>query len=338
MPSDAPRILLVRLSSMGDVILTTPLVRALRRRHPGAELTYLVKRPFAPLVSDHPALDRVIAYDPARRSLLDLAAELRRLRFTHCLDLHGSLRSRALHWLVPGRWREYSKRRLPREVLIRFKRDTYRDRVPEPERFFEAATGLDVRPDGDPPEIFTHPEADARADAWLRDQGLADARPVALVPGAAHATKRWPVESWSALAARLGAAGHALLVLGGPDYAAECRAIAEAGGRRARSAAGAFGLQETAAALRRSALCVAGDTGVMHMASATRTPIVLLLGPTVGEFGFLPYHARITVLERDLPCRPCSAQGGPRCPLGHHRCLRDIAPDEVAGAATRMLA
>ena len=80
---------------------------------------------------------------------------------------------------------------------------------------------------------------------------------------------------------------------------------------------------------------VAGDTGVMHMATAMRTPVVTLFGPTVRAFGFAPYRAPATILERDLPCRPCSAQGGSACPLGHHRCLSDIAPADVVDALAR---
>jgi heptosyltransferase-2 len=76
----------------------------------------------------------------------------------------------------------------------------------------------------------------------------------------------------------------------------------------------------------------------MHMATAMRVPVVTLFGPTVQAFGFAPYRARATVLERDLPCRPCSAQGGPVCPLGHHRCLREITPDEVGRALSRWTA
>lgn len=321
---------------MGDIILTTPLIRALRARHPEAEITFLTKRGFAPLLEHSPHLTRVIPYDPARQSLLSLAKEVRAGRFTHHLDLHGTLRGRALRIMVPGPWRGYRKRRIEREILIRFKKNAYRDAVPEPERYFEAAADLDVQPDGQPPEIFVHPAAQMRADAWL-EKALPVERPLAaLVPGAAHFTKRWPVDYWQELAARLGNAGYAAVVLGGSDYARECTAIAAAGGPHSASAAGPFGLQETAAVLARSALCVAGDTGVMHMASATRTPTVLLLGPTVGAFGFLPYKAHTIVLERDLPCRPCSAQGGPRCPLGHHRCLREISPDDVMAAVGKL--
>ena len=104
-------------------------------------------------MSESPRLSEVITYADGE-PLLPLAKELRARQFTHLLDLHGSLRSRALHFLVPGRWREYSKRRVAREILIRLKKNVYRDATPEAERFFDAAEGLDVRPDGKGLEFF----------------------------------------------------------------------------------------------------------------------------------------------------------------------------------------
>jgi len=323
---------------MGDIILTTPLIRALRARHPEATITFLTKRSFAPLLADHPALSDLVVLEPGQ-GLASLAGTLRARHFTHIVDLHGTLRARTLRLLVPGRWRGYRKRRIEREILIVFKRNVYRDDVPEPERYFEAAEGLDVVPDGGPPEIFTSEEATGRSLAWLTEAGLGKTRPlVTVAPGAAHFTKRWPVESWRQLVERLAAAGIDTAVVGGADYAAECAVIAAAGGDRAASSAGRFGLQETAALLRRAAVSVSGDTGVMHMATATRTPVVALMGPTVAAFGFYPYRARARVLERELPCRPCSRQGGPRCPLRHHRCLREIDPGMVATAIREFVA
>jgi heptosyltransferase-2 len=330
------RILAVRFSSIGDILLTTPLLRALRTRHPDAEIVVLTKRAYAPLLANNPRVSRLLVLEP-EGSVAEVAAGIRAGGFTHRLDLHGNLRTAALRVLAPGPWRGYRKRRVARALLIHTKRNVYSDRVPVAERYFEAAQGLDVRPDGGPPELFLDPAAEQTAERWLREKGLTGAGPlVALAPGAAHATKRWPAPEWAALATRFVGAGLRCVVVGGPGDTALAAAVAEGGGSGVVDAAGAFDLQGTGAMLRRMRGLVSGDTGIMHMATAVGTPVVALFGPTVEAFGFFPYNGRSAVLERDLPCRPCSAMGGERCPLGHHRCLRDITVAEVAANIERI--
>jgi heptosyltransferase II len=328
-------VLLVRFSSIGDILLTTPLVRALARRHPEAKLVYVTKRGLAPLVVYNPHLADVVTLEPDE-PIRHLARRLRALRPTHGLDLHGSVRSVGLRLLVPCRWSGYRKRKFARALLIATKLDVYRSRTPVAERYFEAARPLDLQPDGGPPEFSLGAGATGRVAQWLRERGLAQASLAALAPGAAHATKRWPTAQWAALGEQLRAAGYHPVVVGGP----EDRGLAQrllAGGAAA-SAAGEFSLQETGALLQRARVVVSGDTGVMHMATGVGTPVVALFGPTVGAFGFYPYRARAVVLERALDCRPCSATGTAACPLGHHRCLADITAAEVVAAVARVVA
>lgn len=327
------RILVVRFSSIGDVLLTTPLIRALRRRHPEAELAFATKRDMAPLLSDHPALDQIFALEP-HEPIAHFARRVRAWKPVYALDLHGSLRSRALRALLSCRWSGYTKRKVRRALLVATKIDLYRDTPPVPERYFEAARRLDVRPDGEPPEFYLGAGPRERVAAWLTDRGWGEAPLAALAPGAAHATKRWPVAHWEALAERLRASGLRPLVVGGPTD----RGLAQQLTAAAPSAAGELTLQETGALLARARVVVSGDTGVMHMATAVGTPVVALFGPTVRQFGFFPYHGRSVVLERTLDCRPCSTMGSARCPMGHHRCLMDIAPDDVAAAVERLVA
>lgn len=330
----SPRILLIRFSSLGDVLLTTPLIRVLRARHPAATLSALTKQAWAPLLSANPHLDEVIAVAPGQ-SLVPLARALRAARFTHLVDLHGSVRTRVLRLLVPGSWGGFDARRGPRRRLIRDHQDEYADRVPVAERYFEAATALDVRPDGGPAELFASPAAEARAEAWLARTGIdRDAPLIALIPGAAHATKRWPVRHWRRLASELVRRGCAVAVVGGSGDRLLAAEIATSAGRRAASAAGELDLQASGALLRRARAAVSGDTGPMHLAAAVGTPVVALFGPTVEQFGFFPYRAEAAVLERPLPCRPCSSKGGPACPLGHHQCMEEIVPEDVLSRLT----
>ncbi len=333
--STPPNILAVRFSSIGDVLLTTPLLRAIGLRHPAARVTVLTRQAHVPLLSHNPHVDRVIGLRPGR-PLVSVAAELRTSGYTHRLDLHDSLRTRMLRTLVTGRWSTYPKHRLARALLIYTKRNRYHDTRPVAERYFSAARDLDVVPDGRPPDFFLGPDAERQASEWLAAAGLAQKRRmIALAPGAAHATKRWPMEHWRNLIRRIMAEDFDVVIVGGPEDAPLATALAEDTGGRVVSAAGVFGLQETGAVLQRSASLVTGDTGVMHMATGVGTPVVALFGPTVRAFGFFPYTGRADVLELALTCRPCSTKGGPHCPLGHHRCMVEIEPESVYGALRR---
>jgi lipopolysaccharide heptosyltransferase II len=334
--SNQPNVLAVRFSSIGDVLLITPLLRAIRHRHPASRITVLTREPYAPLLSHNPHVDQVLGVT-SDRGLASLAADLREGSYTHLLDLHDSVRSRALRTMVPGRWSTYPKHRLARSVLIYTKQNWYRDARPVAERYFSAAHDLDVTPDGKPPEFFPSPDAEGEVAAWLTATMGLRSTLFALAPGAAHATKRWPIEHWRALVQRLLAQNVGVVIVGSKEDTPLSAALSDGAGTSVANATGLFGLQGTGALLRRAAAVVSGDTGVMHMATAVGTPVVALFGPTVRPFGFFPYTRRAQVLELALPCRPCSSKGGPRCPLGHHRCLFNIHPDLVYQAVARSI-
>jgi heptosyltransferase-2 len=205
------------------------------------------------------------------------------------------------------------------------------------ERYFDAASGLDVAPDEGSLEMFLPRPTLSAAEEFLAAGGIGAVRQlIAVAPGAAHFTKRWPAHHWTALVRRLVENGNDIVVVGAPEDREVAATVAEAGGDRAVSAAGVFDLPGSAAVLKRARALVSGDTGVMHMASAVGTPVVALFGPTVEPFGFFPYHAKATVLQRDLYCRPCTAHGGPRCPEVHHRCLQDVTPEDVLEALRKL--
>ncbi|HEU5169836.1 MAG TPA: glycosyltransferase family 9 protein [Gemmatimonadales bacterium] len=335
----SPGILVVRFGSIADILLATPLLRAIRQRYPHARLNVLTRRRHVPLLIDSPHLDEVIGIAP-RESPFALVRRLRHARYTYLLDLEGTTRSRMLRLLVPGRWRTAPQYRLARELLVRTKRNLYPEDMPVAERFFDAARDLEVEPDGGPPEFFIGPEAERNGAGWLERAQLGNGRPlVAFAPGASQATKRWPLEHWVSLVRRVCSTGADAVLVGGAPDGALATEIAARSSRRAVSAAGVLGLQATGAVLKRSAALVAGQTASMHIATAVGTPVVALAGPTVRAFGYYPYNApRSVVLERNLPCRPCAPDGGPECPLRHHFCMVEITPDTTFSALARVLA
>ncbi len=317
-----PRVLVVRFSSLGDVVLTTPLLRAIRRRHPDAHVTVVVHTRYADLLADNPAVNATLPVAP-REPVARIVQRLAPAAYDARLDLQDSPRSRRLRRALGGRWGVADRRRAARLLLIWLGLDTYGAYVPVAERYFTAAGALDVRPDGEPPEVFPTVEDQARAAE------LAPRDCVALAPGARWGSKRWPAGHWKALADRLLACGFPVIAVGG----AEERALLSGTG-----IVEAYGLplRATAAVLQRARVVVANDSGMLHLATAVRRPVIALLGPTVGAFGFLPYGVPAQVLERPLPCRPCSPSGSDHCPLGHHRCMIEIEPEAVAAAVERV--
>jgi len=318
-----PSVLVVRFGALGDVVLATPLLRAIARAHPRATVTFVTKAAWAPLLAGHPHVTHVepLALD---EPVWALAARLRRRTWDHRLDLHGSPRSRALRALVGGRWRGYRKPRLGRALRV-WTGARVTPVPPVAEQYFAAARDLGVVPDGGPAHLAPGPADAARAAAVMPPRPY-----VILAPGAAHATKRWPTVHWNRLATLLDGRGLRTVVVG---------AAADAGRVTAPAAviACGIGLGPTAALLRGAAAAVAGDTGLMHLATAVAAPVVALFGPTDPALGYAPYRARATVLARDLPCRPCSSYGGAHCPLRHHRCMIDLTPEEVMQAVHDLL-
>lgn len=316
-----PRVLVVRFSSLGDVVLTTPLLRAIRSRHPAADITVVVQARYADVLAGNPAVTAIVPVAPQERAA-NLAHRLAPAAYDARLDLQDSARSRRLRRALGGTWGVADRRRAARWLLIWLGVDTYGPGVPVAERYFTAARGLDVRPDGAPPDVFPTPEDDARAAQ------LAPGDCVALAPGARWGSKRWPPEHWQELADRLAARGLAVVAVG----SAEERPLLQGSGITE-----AYGLppRATAAILRRARCVVANDSGMLHLATAVRRPVVALIGPTVRAFGYYPYGVPARVLERPLACRPCSPSGSDHCPLGHHRCMIEIEPDAVAAAVER---
>jgi ADP-heptose:LPS heptosyltransferase len=327
------RLLVIRLSSMGDVILTTPFLRALRRRFPEAGVHFLTKPLYAGLIGSHPAVDRVIPFDAS----LPLGETGRRLRGEHydaVFDLHKNLRSIPLSRIArPGRIHRIDKATLRRWLLIVFKLDLLKGRGDQPAVCIEAGATLGLTDDGGPPDIHPSEESLAKADVALA--GI-DPPLWGLIPVASSWNKRWP--HFAELGRRLTETkGGTCLVFGGPDDAGLCGSLAAEIGHGAVSLAHERGLLDTAALLRCCAVVVGNDTGLTHLATAVGTPTVALFGPTTRQLGYFPRGPRVRVLERELNCRPCTKNGLERCPRRRDlACLAEISVGEVLDACTAL--
>lgn len=313
------RILIVRFSSLGDMVLLASLVEAVHRTHPGAELWLATKREWAPLYSRDPRVHRIV--ELGQGGLGAVVRALEPVAFDLALDAHGSLRSRLLlSRLRPVPTRRIAKDTLARLAFLHFRRRSARLDRSLVERYTEL---VDLA--AAPRPRIALAEEDRAAAAGMQGRWLA------IAPGAKHPTKRWPVESFAAAAKPLVEQRAAqVLVLAGPGEEAEGEALAsQLPG--STLLAGAQPLRELAARLERCELLLGNDSGLSHLAEAMGTPVVTIFGPTVREWGYAPLDAASAVVEQaGLPCRPCSRSGEKPCRMPERWCLLHSRPAQVA--------
>lgn len=340
--------LILRLSSIGDVVLATPLLRAMRRAFPAASIDFLVKTEYAALLRENPHLTRVIPFPGGGiLDLLRLRRSIRKRRYDLIVDIHDSIRSRILTLGLPCVVR-YRKRRLERFFLVRFKKDLYGADGARgvAERYAEPLRSLGVVLDEEGPEIpVSAPTAARVADLLARAGFPAGATALGVCPSARHATKIWPADRFAAAAAGLAAdRGWSVILFGSAAERSSTEKIAlavrsAAPGLTVVNMAGALTLDETAAAMDRCGTVLSNDTGLMHIAAARRRPLVAVFGCTTRQLGFFPGGTASAVVEHTgLSCRPCTAIGRSSCPRGHFRCMNDIPVERVVLAARTLIA
>lgn len=299
--------------------MCAPAIRSLRTRFPQATLDFLVASEFADAARLIPGIDNIIEFD--KRDGWRGILKLRRLFFRKydlICDFQNSPRSAFLRtFAFPMMWTKAKRYRLRRWLLIRFKLNLYRASVPVPLRYLNSLAVLGAVDDQRGLGLRV-PEAQKKDSTT---------NTIMLCPGSKHATKRWPIEHWSELARALQFAGFEIVVCGTQDEAALCRAIAPSA-RQLISA----GLSEIAQEMQSAAAVVCNDSGLMHLATGVGARVIALFGPTVEQFGFFPFRGQSEVIQTDLNCRPCSAFGGSKCPLGHHNCMNHLTPEAVKAA------
>jgi heptosyltransferase-3 len=353
------RVLLIRLRLIGDVVLSTPVIRALRRAFPDATLTYLVERDAAAVVAGNRDLDRIIAVERTRglRRVLDdakLAWQLRRDRYDVVIDMHGGPRS---SWLalatgagqrigydMPGRQWMYT-RTIPRARELRPRHSVLNqwDLL----EGIEGWPGDAADPARDAVAMPVDPEADRRIVVRLRSAGVTPGHQlIVLHVSASNPFRRWPEPAFAEVVASLVSQSpdRRVILSSGPSdrlaadrIVAAARALLPAAGRSQVIDFGEFDLAELRALVERSVLFIGGDTGPLHVAATTATPIVAIYGPTLPARSTPWRNPSIpseSIEIAGLPCRPCDQRV---CAPGDYRCLTTIKPADVVVAAERML-
>lgn len=336
-----PKVLFVRFSSLGDVILTLPAVDSFRRAFPGARISYAVKAAYAPLLEGG-RVDRILPLGGRGRGagLASLAGLCRRAgRQDLVIDLHNSLRSRICRIVAGGEvlaYRKDSVRRRLRSRGIPLPAASYRHVA---DRYLDTLQEAGIACPVKDPQILPAAQETDEARQLLLSAGVTDpSRTAVFAPGARWPNKEWTPEGFAAVAVDLRRrCGLQPMIVGNDNDLPAAKRLQVLAGEEAVNLAGRTGLRQLAAVLSLAAVFVGNDSGPGHLAAAVGTPTVTLFGPTSESFGFAPRGKAVRTVSLPLECRPCSVHGGTFCRKGRRACLDDIDTASVSRAAEEIL-
>ena len=319
----AKKILIIRLSSIGDIVLTTPVVRCIKKQLPDCELHYLTKKPFSILLESNPNIDKIHLFDG------DLSATIRELQkenFDFIIDLHHNLRTFFIKWQLAVPFRSFNKLNFGKWLLVNLKINL----LPHThivQRYLEAAKPLHVSDDGEGLDYII-PKKD---EINIHDLPLTHLHGyAALVIGAQHATKKLPLQKLKELCEKISLP---LVVIGDKNDFQIGIELEKLFPFKVLNACGKFNLNQSASLVRQSKLVITHDTSMMHIAAAFKKKIHSYWGNTVPAFGMYPYFGgkkkysdlyqsnSIFHEVKNLSCRPCSKIGFSKCPKGHFNCM-----------------
>lgn len=319
------KFLIIRLSSIGDIVLTTPVVRCLRQQAAPCEIHYLVRKSFRPVLESNPYIDKIITIE---KSVDDVVEALKNENYDHIIDLHKNFRSMDVRRKLGVSSSSFPKLNTQKWLLVNFKIDRMPD-VHIVDRYFKAVKKLGVKNDEKGLDYFI-PEKDEVAASRLPESHQNGY--VALVIGGKHKTKQLPTEKAVELVKKI---KYPVIILGGPEDAEEAGKISAVDPERIFIACGKFSINQSASLVKQAGIVVTNDTGLMHVAAAFRKRIISIWGNTVPQLGMFPYlpgePEKFSTYEvKGLSCRPCSKIGFEKCPKKHFKCMMNQDMERMA--------
>lgn len=316
------KVLIIRFSSIGDIVLTTPVIRCLKQQL-NCELHFLTKKNYSGILVPNPYLDKIYTLD---RSLSQILPQLKAEKYDYIIDLHNNLRTRRVKWALQAKSYSFDKLNFEKWLLVNFKINRLPD-IHIVDRYLATTQALGIENDGQGLDYFI--PSDMKIDI---NQIIGSNEPyIAFAIGAAHTTKQLPQEKIIEICQSIQAP---IVLLGGPAEAEVGEAIAKASGSHIFNTCGKLKLHQSASVVRQAAKVITHDTGMMHIAAAFQKEIISIWGNTVPAFGMTPYYGTSqnknhTIEVQDLACRPCSKIGHAACPKGHFNCMQQINAGEV---------
>lgn len=319
------KVLIVRFSSIGDIVLTSPVVRCLKQQRPDVTLHYLTKSSYRAVVAHNPYIDKCIYLEDDLNKTIE---ELKKEEYDYVIDLHNNLRTARVKKALGAENHAFPKLNIEKWLLVNFKIDMMPDKSIV-ERYFEAVKPLGIRNDGQGLDYFI-PDTQKISNDDIPMSHWAGY--VACVIGGSYNTKKFPVAKWKEFCA---AVPFPVMLLGGPEDREEGQLIVGENNIKIYNACGKFNLNESADLVKRAKVVVSNDTGLMHVATAFRKNVISLWGNTSPEMGMFPYYGFNNLKDRVAPqsvimenkglrCHPCSKLGYDKCPKKHFKCMLDL--------------
>lgn len=338
------KILIIRFSSIGDIVLTTPVIRCLKLQL-NAEVHYLTKQSYHSILVTNPYLSRIYTI---KKKVREVIQELKKERYDYVIDLHKNLRSAQVKFALTAKSFAFDKLNWEKWLLVNLKIN----RLPHVhivERYLDTVKSLGVKNDGAGLDYFI----EQKDELNLKDLGdnlelspslqLQNQQFIVFAIGAAHQTKRLPTEKIIAVCRGiLENDGHFeenyrfkhIILIGGPAEAAEGEKITQAIDNQIINLCGKISINQSASLIEQSGMVISHDTGMMHIAAAFKKKIISIWGNTIPEFGMYPYYPvnknfNTSIEVKELSCRPCSKIGHAQCPKGHFKCMKEIDVADV---------
>ncbi|CAN5374671.1 glycosyltransferase family 9 protein [soil metagenome] len=315
------KILIIRFSSIGDIVLTTPVIRCIKEQKSDVEIHYLTKNSFKSILENNPHLTKIHTID---KDVKEVIGELQKENFDFVVDLHHNIRSLQTKKALGRPSSTFKKLNFQKWLLVNFKIDKM-PKVHVVDRYMDAISSLGIKNDNKGLDYFISSKDEVRLSSFPASH---QSNYIGFVIGAKHFTKQLPIEKIISICKKL---NQPIVLLGGKEDEQRGTEIEKAVGANIYNACGKYNLNQSASIIKQATKIITHDTGLMHIAAAFKKEIISVWGNTVPAFGFTPYlpapNSKI-VEVKNLSCRPCSKIGYDKCPKGHFKCMKEI--DEKA--------
>jgi len=310
------KLLIVRLSSLGDILLTTPLIRTIKQKYPSVEIDFVLREEYKDLLQLNPHIQNLFCYNNEKEKVKNLKDKICDNNYDLIIDLQNNLRSWLLLKCYGSSVIRFKKNNFYKFLLVHFKINKLKNAKPIPVRFASILENFKLDDKG--PQLITDK---TQSPALNGVENL-----VGICPGSKHFTKMWLEEYFIKLGKLLAENNYKVVLFGGKDDKEVCERIAS-NLSSAINLGNDDNILQTAADMKNCKVIYCNDSGLMHTATAVSVPVIAFFGSTVKEFGFTPYNSKYLILENNsLSCRPCTHIGRDSCPKKHFKCMKDTTP------------